>query len=212
MTATLSPFLAARLLELDAEIDSLRLAARAERALDALPDKTANPFGGANERLQARETEREQAVLREEGTLLGAALAELQTVNDELSGVARDHSEAANAIRDLKADPIIVRWLAAPQRANVTDCRQMWNVVAGFLASEATWDKRPSRVSDRYVSELPEPLHFADTDRPIIRKWEALAEQVRQLNARSKIASGRHEKLLQMHPALRTLPVMPPPA
>ena len=209
MTATLSSLLAVQLLELDAEIGTLRLAAQAERALDALPEKSPNPFAGSNERLRAREAEREQAVLREEGEILRRALAELLTVNAELSQIGDGHREAVNAIKALRSDPTIVRWLAAPQRADATGMRLIWNVTGGFLASDAPWDRKPIRVSDRWVSELPAALAFCDEDRVIIRKWEALAEQVRQLNARSKTAGERRKNLLQKHPAMRSLPVAP---
>jgi hypothetical protein len=207
MTTTLSPSI-----DLDAEIDRLRLAARAERALDALGEKGGNPFEGSGEQLQAREVEREQIILRQEGDVLNRALADLSAVNAELSEIADGQREAATAIRELRPNPVIVRWLAASQRADATGTRLIWSVVGPFLASEAPWESRPSRVSDRYVAELPEAMRFSESDRPTIRHWEALADRVRQLNYRSKAASGRQERLLQMHPALRSLPATAPPA
>lgn len=192
--------------ELSAEIDRARIAAEAELAWTALPGESSNPFAGAGDKLRELEAERDQAILRSKGEELRKAKSDLDTLDAEIARVSTEHRELNDTIQELRSDPVIVRWLAAPERAASFGLKGAWNVVGAFLASDAPWSNYPVQVSDVYTVNLPETLRFTEQDRETIHEWVAPNTRMAQLTSEFYQLNGRREHLLKLHPALRALP------
>jgi hypothetical protein len=195
-----------RTAQLNAEIEKAEIEAEAELCIDALPDKPPNPFAGANDRLSALENELLQVERRARGEVLAKALVEFTAVNGEISELGAKYLAAQETMKALKSEPVIVRWIAAATLAKRLGIAPMWNAVASFLACDAPWSVYPVRVGDSYTAQLPAPLRFVESERDVIRKYVSLENDGKQLSWMFTILVKRREKLMQMQPALRSLP------
>jgi hypothetical protein len=194
-----------KLSEIDAAIAAEEVRARAEEALNALPDRPSNPFAGAVASLEALRTERRSVVLRAEGEMLAKAIVDFEAVNGEIAALSSEHRCTQDEIADLKDNPVIVRWLAAQRIARNTGLYAVWGALEAFLASDAPWSAKPIKVSDVYIVQLPGELQFTDEDRPAIRSWAALHRKLAEINQRGSEATRRREHYMREHPALHAL-------
>lgn len=191
---------------LDAEIERAEIAAEAELCFDAVTGESANPFAGARDRLRSLESERLREQRRARGEVLVQALDAFKAVNGEIEVLGIDHRKTQAAIGELRLHPVIKRFLAAPRYADAYGVRAIWGILGPFLASDAPWESRPTRVSDQYVASLPESLRFLESERPVIREFATLENHAKQLSWTYSILIKRREKLTQDHPALQMLP------